>query len=86
VFLQLALFFSSLLVFVVFAFASPYTSRKAYFVEAALLLDLVLVSSVFLNASADNQKTLAPLTSILLLLPLAVVTIYFICKIALFMW
>ena len=72
--------------FVVFAFSSPYTSRKAYFIEAALLLDLILVASVFLNANADNQETFAPFTSTLLLLPLIAAMIYFVYKLAFLMW
>lgn len=85
-YLQLSLFISSLLVFVVFAFASPYTCRKAYYMEALLLLDLVLVSGIFLNSDSKVQQRMLWLTSLLLILPYFVAILYFICKFIAFLW
>lgn len=84
--LQLSLFFSSLFVFVVFAFANPYTSRKAYYIEAALLLDLIIASAIFLNTDSNMQQRLVWLTSSLLLFPYLVVLLYFAVKLITFLW
>lgn len=84
--LQIALFFMAIFIYVVFAIFKPYQNRVANIVEAIVLIDLLLLITLFLNTDAGVQAAVRPLTQLLLLLPFISVTIYIVLKITVLIW
>ena len=85
-YIQFAQLCSGLLVFSVFAFAQPYKSKIANILEALTLLDLLLISAIYLNTDVLVVEELQPLATTLLLAPFIVALPYLICKITAFVW
>ena len=85
-YMQFAQLCSGLLVFSVFAFAQPYKSKIANILEALTLLDLLLISAIYLNTDVLVVEELQPLATTLLLAPFIVALPYLICKITAFVW
>lgn len=84
--LQFALFCSGLLVFLTVAFAQPYTSKVANINEALLLLDLLLISALYLNTNSLVLERVRPIALTLLLIPFVVGITYLVCKVATHIW
>ena len=78
--LQLALFITCVTVYMIFAFFKPYKNYIANLVEALVLIDLVLLTTLFLNDSTQVQSIVRPLSQLLLLLPFISVAIYIALK------
>ena len=83
--LQLSLCLLSLVVLGVLCFCKPYTHFRTNIIEAATLLDLVLVAFIFLNTKESAQVNPA-IFQILLLLPYLYAIIYIIIKSTLALW
>ena len=72
--------------FVVFAFAQPYTSKKANISEGLVLADLLIVSAIFLSRNVTDHEKIMPLALLLLLLPFLYVLMYFVFKMMALVW
>ena len=83
---QIALFFMGIFIYLTFAFFKPYQNRLANFIEAIVLIDLLLLTSLFLNTNTQVQASVRPLSQLLLLLPFISVTIYIVAKTASIIW
>ena len=83
---QIALFFMGIFVYFIFAVFKPYQTRVANLIEALVLIDLLLLTSLFLNTSEQAQAAVRPLSQLLLLLPFISVTIYIIMRIIGLIW
>ena len=70
----------------IFAFFKPYNNRVANIIEAMVLIDLLLLTTLFLNVSTQVQSVVRPLSRLLLLLPFISVTIYIVLKIISLIW
>lgn len=74
--MQVALLFSGLFVFFVFACAQPYNSTKANFIEGFVLLDLLILTSLFLDTAEQKQRAVRAIGYILLLAPFISMVLY----------
>lgn len=70
--------------FLTVAFAQPYTSKIANISEALLLLDLLLISALYLNL--NDVVRVQRLATVLLVLPFIVTLIYLSSKVAAYIW
>ncbi len=77
---------SGLLVFFIFACTRPYTSELANAIEALMLLDLLLVSAIFLNGSNSVLAKVRPLGLVLLLVPFIVTLSFLAFRIVAYIW
>lgn len=84
--MQIALFIMGIVIYIIFAFFKPYQTRVANIIEALVLIDLLLLTSLFLNTSEKAQAAVRPLSQLLLLLPFISVTIYITVKIITLIW
>lgn len=84
--LQLALLFAGILVFFTFACSKPYNSMKANIIEAFVLLDLLLLTALFLNTNRQNQNSVKPFATALLLLPFIGIGFYILVKLFSYAW
>ena len=82
----MALLYSGFFVFFVFAISQPYTAWKANLSEILVLLDLLLVTALFLYKSRSMQAMERPLARTFLLLPFIVTFIYLGYKIIVYIW
>ena len=74
--LQLALFFAGLLVFFIFACAKPYENTKVNFIEMLVLLDLLVLTALFLDTDIRHLNAVLPYAKVLLLLPFISLVLY----------
>lgn len=81
---QLSLLYCGLFVFLTFAFTQPYTSKVANICEALLLLDLLLISALYLNL--NDAERVQRLATALLLIPFIVTFFYLSSKAAVYIW
>lgn len=72
--------------FLVFAFAQPYKSKLANISEALTLLDLLLISALYLNTDVLAVEEVQPFATTLLLIPFIVAVPYLFCKITIYIW
>lgn len=75
-----------ILIYVIFAIFKPYQTRVANLMEALVLIDLLLLTSLFLNTSEKAQVAVRPLSQLLLLLPFISVTIYIAVRLISLIW
>ena len=73
-------------VYAIFAIFKPYQTRIANIIEALVLVNLLLLTSLFLNTSEQAQAAVRPLSQLLLLLPFISVTIYIVMRIISLIW
>lgn len=87
-YIQIALLFTSLVVFVIFARSKPYTSTRSNVIEGLVLLDLILITALFLNRHESTQigRELRLVAVILLLLPFITVFLYIATKLWIIIW
>ncbi len=83
---QLALLFSGLFVFFVFACSQPYNAMRANLIEAMILLDLLLLTSLSLDADRWSQSAVRPYSYILLLVPFVALVLYIGAKLFSYAW
>lgn len=83
---QFAQLCSGLFVFLTFSFSQPYTSKTANISEALVLLDLLLISALYLNTDALALEKVQPLATALLLIPFIVAFTYLFCKVTAYIW
>ena len=83
--MQLSLCLVSVAVLGVLCFSKPYTQPYINLIEALILLDLVIISFIFLNSKEAAQVDPA-VFQILLLLPFIYAVINIVCKITVFLW
>lgn len=83
---QLALLITGLLVFFTFACAQPYKSAISNFIEALVMLDLLVLTSLLLDTSTRKEQENAPILQLLLLLPFIFIALYIAAKIIHYAW
>lgn len=83
---QLALLFSGLFVFFVFACAQPYNSKLANLIETLVLLDLLVLTSLSLDNGRQNQSTVRPYSYIFLLIPFISLVLYVLARLYYYAW
>lgn len=84
--MQVALLFCGLFVFFVFACSKPYNSMKANFIEGFVLLDLLILISLFLDTAEQKRGANRTFGYILLLVPFVFMVLYIAAIIFAYSW
>jgi len=84
--MQLALAFVTLIVLAVLCAAKPYTKTMTNFIEAAILLDLLLLTIHFLNDKEYRKISTPYFSTILFLLPFIYAILYISFRILSMIW
>ena len=83
---QLALFFLGLVIFFIFACAQPYKEQRTNIIETLVLLDLLILTALFLKTDSRSREAVDDLGALLLLLPFFIAIGYIALKIMSTIW
>ena len=84
--IQLALLGTGLIVFSIAVWAQPYKTKRTNIIEVVVLLDLLLLTGVFLNLEERSTIATQGFSLILLLLPFLAILFYIAAKIIAYWW
>lgn len=85
-FTQLALLFAGLAVLLVFALFQPYRSKRANIIEVVVLLDLIILTTLFLNDQDESNTSHQQFGMFLLLLPFLITVLFIAAKLLERLW
>ena len=84
--LQLALLGAGLIIFFVAVWAQPYQAKRTNIIEAVVLMDLLLITGIFLNMEERSTMATQGFGIILLFLPFLAILFYIVAKIISYWW
>ena len=74
------------IIFFVFACSQPYNEKRANIIESLILLDLLILTSLFLNTADQSLNDVSNLAAVLLIIPFLFGFLYILVKVISILW